>query len=282
MLGRRVLPWSAASGPSRSRPVIGRRAVAAVAALAWVNAWSIAPAKAEPLHAPSPDASPTAPDGDPLPPLPPPAEPPRSPVSPLRVTAPAAEWPKEQEHRRYEGFYLRTSIGVDGMAAWGQGPSGRSSISGDGPSLGLGIGGSVTPGLAIGAALRFVDTNGRFRGSPYAHTAEPMADTYLVVVGVLADWYPNPDGGWHIGGEAGVGELAVTPVVTDREIRNISFGGAVLGGYDWRIRDSRWAFGIVVVASGIVASNLRDQTGGDAGYRMQGFATSVEGTALFF
>jgi hypothetical protein len=196
----------------------------------------------------------------------------------LRATAPATHWPREPSTRRFEGFYLRTSIGVAAMAAWGRGPSGSAAISGDGPALGAAVGGSVRPGLAVAANARFTDTTGVFRGSAPGSSA----DALLLELGVLVDWYPDPNEGWHIGGEIGVGGVSVTPSTSENAMTSATLGGALVGGYDWRIHESFWAFGVMVVASGALPATLADAHGDDSGYRMQGFAVSVEGTALFF
>ena len=185
-------------------------------------------------------------------------------------------------HRRFEGFYMRTSIGLSGLGAWGSGQAGSTSIAGDGPSLALALGGSAAPGFAVGATFRLANTTGTFHGSPYAHSSDPYADLFLYELAAFADWYPNADAGWHMGGEAGVGGTTVTPDVTNVTAQSLAFAGAVFGGYDWRIRDSRWAFGVLAVASGVVPAKLEEPHNVDSGYRMQSFAMSIEGTALLF
>jgi len=222
----------------------------------------------------------------PAPPPPPPASPPSEaePVAPSASASPALETSRADTppHRRFQGFYLRTSIGAAGVAAWGSGPIGAVSVTGEGPSLALALGGSVVPGLAIGAAVRLANTTGTFHGSTYAQTSNPTADLFLVEVAALADWYPNPDDGWHVGGQVGVGGVSVTPDQTNVAAQSSALGGALFGGYDWRIRDSRWAFGALAVASGLFPGTLDEPHNTDSGYRMRGFAMSVEGTALFF
>jgi hypothetical protein len=151
------------------------------------------------------------------------------------------------------------------------------SIGGAGYSVALALGGSIAPGLILGATIRVEGANGSLHGSPYGSSAVGITE-----LGLLVDWYPNADIGWHLGGEGGFGDVLISPSGGNADMSNGSFGGAVFGGYDWRLTDSRWAFGVLAVASGVFVGNLQDAHNFDTGYRVQGFATSLEGTVLFF
>jgi hypothetical protein len=101
-------------------------------------------------------------------------------------------------------------------------------------------------------------------------------------LGVLVDWFPDPTGGWHVGGLAGIGLIGISdaavkdsgaPVVEDAGA--FSFGGGLLGGYDFWI-GPQWSGGLYVLASGVTSSELADRQGDKAGYTLGAWSLALQ------
>jgi hypothetical protein len=173
-------------------------------------------------------------------------------------------------------------MGIGYMSAWGNGPSGSASVSGGGSSQGLALGGTVAPGLALAGVIRLADTSASsFHGGPAGQAPNSNADAALVQLGVLGDFYPDPEGGWHVGALLGLGGTVVTPRATDASMNSGGFTGSIFGGYDWWIGKS-WSLGLQAVASGVTSATMFDTNHNDTGYRLQALAAGFDGSLLFY
>jgi hypothetical protein len=239
------------------------------------------PARAEVLPPPSP---PSAPAGPAL--TPQPADP--------NATRPHPASPPP-EGSPHDGFYLRLSIGPAFVSATGDGPVGPTSINGGGVGVAAAIGGALTKGLALAATLRIVGSGGTLSG--YAMSSATMSapgvsvtaasaasvpgSAAIVQLGVLADWYPVSDGGWHAGGSIALSGWSTGPSESSQAIAGTSGGGSLFGGYDWWI-GRRWSLGLMAVIGTVGRTSLQDTNHNETGYSMMPIFFSVEGSLLFF
>ncbi len=211
---------------------------------------------------------------------------------PPSVDAPAAS-PAGAACCVHEGFYLRASSGYGYFSIWGNGPSGTASLSSLGKSFGLALGGAVAPGLAVAGTLRSTVATASFQGGPYEHAevvstegkrlspASGDAETALVTLGVLLDWYPNQRGGWHVGGLLGPGAAAVIPRASGSAMANFVWSGSVFGGYDFWMGNT-WSAGVMLVATAANRTMLRDNEGRDSGYQLQPLALGLEASFVLY
>jgi hypothetical protein len=161
---------------------------------------------------------------------------------------------------RHDGFYLRAALGFAGInmerSTEGQiytvsGDWRDSSVSGVGGMSELSIGGTPAPGVVIaGTLLLHQIAKPSLKRDNAADTKLDSPLTFAVLGGTL-DWYPNPHGGFHLGGTLGLGAAgAKTPSGSAFD----SIGGAggafsVAIGYDWWVGDE-WSIGVLGRLSG--------------------------------
>jgi hypothetical protein len=201
----------------------------------------------DPAAAPEPAADPTRPASEPPvePTLTEPqpahtaaAPPPPEPLVPKILLTPQHDRPTgPRTFHNHDGFYLRTNFGLGLL--WGgftaAEPADQSlDANGSGIALDLLIGGSPSPGLAIGGGLignwlfgaEFEDEDG---GTRTDH------DVTSGLIGVFIDGFPQPTAGWHLGGLVGLGGHTLThDGIADQ---TGGFGGAIWGGYDQWVGD---------------------------------------------
>ena len=220
------------------------------------------PAPASPGVAPLPVASATAP-----------------PVGPrAAVTSPPADLPGPvatgcpdgARTRCHDGFYVRMAMGFGATAISGHGASGSSvSISGASIPLRIAIGSTVGKSVVLGATLFGAAT---VQGSSSSGIGGAQAS--FGALNFLVDWYPSPEGGWHVGGDVGVGVISLT--------QNVGAGAdlslSAFGGYDWWFAD-QWSFGPMLAVSGGSLAAINDSNNNDTGYRLR--AGSIAALASF-
>jgi hypothetical protein len=132
-------------------------------------------------------------------------------------------------------------------------------LSGAGITLDLSIGGAILPGFILGGALLVQGASLRSSNSQAGLSDDRQAA--FVALGVVADIYPKPDQGFHVGGFLGLAGLGsgtdpLSPIdrsstTWERSGRN---GAAIAahGGYEWWIA-SRWSMGVMgrLIFSGV-------------------------------
>jgi hypothetical protein len=244
-----------------------------------------------PLPAPPAPTETSTPAVTTSPPPPPPSAPPAEAAPAPRefVSGPAPRY-------RHQGFYLAAGGGVAVLSAWGSGPSGSASMTGVGSESDVAIGGTVAPGLVIGAVARTWSISGTFKGGPaisatatYFTNGQPSTSRFTlsgnasastVELGAFLDWYPNPESGWHLGGSLGLGGMSVTD---DAGTSSDSAGLAVslYGGYQWWLGPA-WSLGLVGVASGGTMSSFEDGNQNDTGYRLMPLGIGLASKLLYY
>ena len=144
----------------------------------------------------------------------------------------------------HDGFYLRMSIGGGGMVAdreYERSALPQSTLRGGGIALDLMIGGTPTPGFVVGGGLLL---NGAAKPSneTAAGTSDTEHDTSASVLGVFIDGFPDPEGGFHVGGMLGLAGYAVRPDNEEVDEDTGGFGGAAWVGFGGWV-GSDWTLG---------------------------------------
>ena len=197
--------------------------------------------------------------GTPLPPPPPPAgalppppagaQPPPPPVvyqpgpppqpygygAPPPPPPPPAPPPGDYLH---DGFYMRFALGGGGFGASGSveptNRSGNYKISGGGLGLTFALGGTPTPGLTLGGELFFQQSSKPTVTFPDGSSLKAPNDLNFGLIGPFIDWYPNAEGGFHVGGMLGLASMTVSdPNGNTKDSRLSGGGGALSIGYDF-------------------------------------------------
>jgi hypothetical protein len=155
----------------------------------------------------------------------------------LSTPAPAPVVPRT--YHVHDGFYLRASIGLGALSLKYDPDPVETSASGGALAFDLMIGGSPSPGLAIGGALigdvgrsLTLESGGRELGDVNAVTS---------LVGPFIDGFPDAKGGWHLGGMLGFAAQQVDAPGSDAQTTN-GVGGAAWGGFDAWVGDE-WSVG---------------------------------------
>jgi hypothetical protein len=147
------------------------------------------------------------------------------------------------------------------------------------------IGGSPARGLAIGGGLWG-------QGASEPETDPENADSYesldFGMVGVFIDGFPDPTGGFHVGGAVGIagfnGEFEDEPAedeerperIGDKDGGTAGIGGSVWVGYDAWIAPE-WSLGGMLRFTGAVTSSNAD----DLEQRANTRAFAILFTALY-
>ena len=183
------------------------------------------------------------------------------------------------------------------MTLNGHGPYGSASLTGAGYGGMIAIGGAVAPGLVLAGTIQGSAFNAEFNGGPFENaTVSSKGKTYKAsdratggfgMLGVLVDWYPQPSGGWHVGGSTGVGAIVLTNSADERDFGGVNFAGSVFGGYDWAL-GRKWSIGLQLVASGATRTKMMEEDrteeheAHDTGYRLTPFSIGVQASVLYF
>lgn len=165
----------------------------------------------------------------------------------------------QRTHHVHDGFYTRLSLGL-GSLGLDFDDDGSRNVDLDGSGLAFSadimIGGSPSPGVAIGGALLGtasfsleLEQNGRSVGD---------RDVGMVILGPFIDGFPNPKQGWHIGGAVGVAGMDIENPSAEDDISSLrGFGGAAWAGYDWWV-GSEWSAGLLARLHGALVRRDRD------------------------
>jgi len=154
--------------------------------------------------------------------------------------APALEDPTAEYH---EGFYFRVALGAGALVDSFNGPFGiwDGHAEGGSGSFELALGGSLAPGLVLGGAVmveQVVDPKVTINGAPASESDNVSVGTF-VLVGPFLDWYPSPEGGFHLQGMVGGARIELKDSEgVEREDHHPIGGGAAIGaGYEFWIAD---------------------------------------------
>jgi hypothetical protein len=148
----------------------------------------------------------------------------------------------------HDGFYLQMSLGGGYVRASTSADGVDETISGGAIAGSLWIGGSLVPGFALGGG-----TLGVIAPSPsYKLTIGGQSQTgalgdnsmQLQMLGLVADWYPNPTKGLHF--QALVGYAGLSFGASDGSTSETASGLGLMGGvgYDFWV-STEWSIGVL-------------------------------------
>ena len=105
--------------------------------------------------------------------------------------------------------------------------------------IGLLVGGAPSPGIVLGGALLLDNQlSTTLKADPYTL----KTSLTLATLGPFIDGYPNPRGGFHLGGTIGLSNARLTSDQNLRSTKAFGFGLAAWLGYDWWVAD-QWSVG---------------------------------------
>lgn len=182
----------------------------------------VAPARAQ--EEPAAQVGPNAPAADA-----PRAKP--APARRISLFAPPPGPPVQRHYHVHDGFYLRMSFGAALLgASVDQDDANLADFGAGGSALAVDVlvGGSPSPGFAVGGALLLqrgssgdVDIDGQ--------NVNATTQLGLGLLGGFVDGFPDPDGGFHLGGALGLAGVRVDI----GEGRAGEHNGVGLGGAAW-------------------------------------------------
>jgi hypothetical protein len=157
----------------------------------------------------------------------------------------------------HEGFYLRFGIGLGALGTTVSYAPERvqpeTSITGPGAAIHFMIGGSPADGLAIGFALLGMgagDANVEVAGTSESRGTQ----LNLSIGGLFVDGFPDPKGGFDVGGMVGLAEVATRDLQDGYDVKSTGLGAAAWVGYtawvgeEWSIGGLLWLAGATTSA----------------------------------
>jgi len=173
---------------------------------------------------------------------------PQPPKIQLVDQAPLPPPPVPRTDKTHDGFYTRLNIGFGSQSTSLDAGPGVPNFSGTRGTLDLGllIGGAPSPGIVLGGAL-LLDSMPSTTLEADGYSLK--TGTTLATLGPFIDGYPNPRGGFHLGGTVGFSALKLSKdsgLVSDRLN---GFGLAAWLGYDWWVAE-QWSVGGLLQFSG--------------------------------
>ena len=231
-----------------------------------------APASAAPPPWPPPPpggAAPAAAPALPAPPPPraasvPPAAPPGTPpAAPPPPGVPGSDLPAPPRQARgvhwHDGFYLRLGLGLAYSGALVSSDSKSVpdyNFAGGGGALDLWVGGTPTPGFAIGGALTALSVNSSNRRvSGQSISGDVAGGTALL--GFFTDVFPDPERGFHFGGALGVASGQADIKDSGKKYQGGGLGLEAWTGYDFWV-SPQWSLGGLVRFMGSVTRQDTD------------------------
>ena len=110
------------------------------------------------------------------------------------------------------------------------------------------------------------------RVSPNGATGTAFAD--MLQLGLLVDWYPVSEDGWHVGSVVGLGGSSLVDASGSRSTSG-GLAASLLGGYDWWI-GPQWSLGALLAVSTATAGTMSAPGQQDTGYAFAPFAFALE------
>jgi hypothetical protein len=150
------------------------------------------------------------------------------------------------------------------------------SFAGGGAAGDLWIGGTPTPGLAMGGALSLLGANSTTRRVDGNGVSGDVSST-TGLLGFFVDGFPDPERGFHFGGSLGLASDRTTVKNSSKD--EFNGGGVGLGawlGYDMWV-SPQWSLGGMVRFMGSLTRENRD----DVNYQTSFGGASLSFTALY-
>jgi hypothetical protein len=156
--------------------------------------------------------------------------------------------PVARTDKTHDGFYARLNAGFGSQSTSLDAGPGVPNFSGTRGTLDLGllIGGAPSPGIVLGGAL-LLDSMPSTTLEADGYSLK--TGTTLATLGPFIDGYPNPRGGFHLGGTVGFSALKLSKDAGLASDRPNGFGLAAWLGYDWWVAE-QWSVGGLLQLSG--------------------------------
>lgn len=146
--------------------------------------------------------------------------------------------------RAHQGRLLRVATGLVYLhESWYPSSNEPSAVlTGWGPALEVTLGKFLRPRLALAGSLQLAAAINRDEttlGRSY-----DLTDTlhFVDTLSALADFYPNPRRGFHVGGSLGIATITEVDTYMGGSQTSWGFAGALHGGYE-RFVSRRWSLG---------------------------------------
>jgi hypothetical protein len=168
--------------------------------------------------------------------------PPRPASAAVEAASPPDATPAGPARRVHDGFYLRMGMETGTASVkFIDAPDGLGETIETSGGLKVMLGGTPSPGMVFGGGLWAVgfDTN-KWHGEN-----RDKGSGILFAIGPFIDYFPDPKGGFHLGGSAGVGGVQIDAKPFDNDDARMASGSSLgaFVGYDFWVSQS-WSLGI--------------------------------------
>jgi hypothetical protein len=181
----------------------------------------------------------------------------------------------------HDGFYLRFGIGFGSVGAtvsYDPEVQSETSIAGAGAGLHFMVGGSPADGLAIGfALLGMTASEAEAEVEVAGVTVTEERPLNLSIAGLFVDGFPDPKGGFNVGGALGFASVNTFDDDDDNyDVDASGLGGAAWLGYTAWVGEE-WSIGGLLWLAGATTSADRDFDFGigEASFEEKAVARSV-------
>jgi len=197
-----------------------------------------------------------------------PRDPAPQPKIQLATQAPAPAPVVARTDKMHDGFYVRMSFGFGSQSTTIDDGAPAPNFTATDATLvfnGL-VGGAPAPGVILGGSLA-LDSLPSTTFEADAYRAKTGAS--LLSIGPFIDGYPNPRGGFHLGGTIGPSFARLTSNTGFAGTKAKGISLAAWLGYDWWVAD-QWSLGGLLRLSG--ANNWSSNTSPDLAINMRSIA----------
>ena len=158
--------------------------------------------------------------------------------------APPPPPPPDRTVYRHDGFYLRFGIGPAYGSAKSEAEGIQATFEGAGPAYELLIGGTLGSGFVLGGGfvgqdIQDPEVTVDLAGAGSASGVASNETLGVVALGLFGDWFPDPEGGAHVGALIGIGALGLQG---DNDEASTGAGASLWAGYDFWV-GKQWSLG---------------------------------------
>ena len=150
--------------------------------------------------------------------------------------------------RTHDGFYLRAGLGVGALALTNdKGGKAETTLSTGGGAFEFSLGGTLGNGFVLGGRVIAVGGENLELESPEGTTNIDGSLGYGTLQ-LFADWYLDPEGGFHLEGALGPAGVSYDPTPDDNSTNDTTelegFGGSIGVGWEGWVSE-QWSLGSV-------------------------------------